>query len=161
MKTIQKATFSQLSQIQEIYETAKNFMRSTGNMTQWTNGYPSQSLIEQDIASGICYTCMDNDEIVGVFIYFQAQDPTYKKIYQGKWLNSAPYGVIHRIATACQARGAGSFCMNWAFEQCHNLKMDTHRDNKVMQNALSKNGFKYCGIIYLEDGDERLAYQKS
>ena len=29
-----------------------------------------------------------------------------------------------------------------------------------MQHLLDKNGFTYCGIIYLDDGTERLAYQK-
>ena len=41
------------------------------------------------------------------------------------------------------------------------FKIDTHRDNKVMQNLLKKNGFSYCGIICLNDCSERLAYQKS
>ena len=43
---------------------------------------------------------------------------------------------------------------------CGNLKIDTHRDNRIMQHLLDKNGFTYCGIIYLDDGTERLAYQK-
>ena len=42
-----------------------------------------------------------------------------------------------------------------------NLKIDTHRDNYPMQKSLKKNGFEYCGIIYLADGNERLAFQKS
>ena len=29
-----------------------------------------------------------------------------------------------------------------------------------MQHILQKHGFRYCGIIYLLNGDERLAYQK-
>lgn len=29
-----------------------------------------------------------------------------------------------------------------------------------MQNMLKKNGFTYCGRIYVEDGGERLAFQK-
>lgn len=29
-----------------------------------------------------------------------------------------------------------------------------------MQHLLDKNGFKYCGIVYVEDGTERIAYQK-
>jgi hypothetical protein len=29
-----------------------------------------------------------------------------------------------------------------------------------MQHVISKAGFRYCGIIYLASGDERLAYQK-
>jgi hypothetical protein len=29
-----------------------------------------------------------------------------------------------------------------------------------MQHNILKHGFAYCGIIYLDSGDERLAYQK-
>ena len=29
-----------------------------------------------------------------------------------------------------------------------------------MQHNMKKHGFSYCGIIYLANGDERLAYQK-
>ena len=29
-----------------------------------------------------------------------------------------------------------------------------------MQRLLEKSGFKYCGIIYLEDGNERIAFEK-
>jgi hypothetical protein len=29
-----------------------------------------------------------------------------------------------------------------------------------MQKCLIRNGFKYCGIIYLESGAERIAFQK-
>lgn len=32
-------------------------------------------------------------------------------------------------------------------------------DNLVMQRAVRKEGFRYCGIIYCWSGDERLAYQ--
>ena len=87
-------------------------------------------------------------------------DPTYVTIYQGQWRNDAPYGVTHRICVAAHQRGVASFCLNWCFEQCGNLKIDTHRDNTVMQNLLQKNGFVYCGIIHLANGAERLAYQK-
>ena len=30
----------------------------------------------------------------------------------------------------------------------------------IMQHTILKQGFSYCGIIYLESGDPRLAYQK-
>ena len=30
-----------------------------------------------------------------------------------------------------------------------------------MQRVILKNGFTYCGIIHLKNGDERLAYQKA
>ena len=31
---------------------------------------------------------------------------------------------------------------------------------KIMQHNIMKYGFRYCGIIHLASGDERLAYQK-
>ena len=40
------------------------------------------------------------------------------------------------------------------------LRGDTHRGNKIMQRVLEKNGLVYRGIIYLEDGGERLAFEK-
>ncbi len=40
------------------------------------------------------------------------------------------------------------------------LKLDTHNDNKPMQNLLKKLGFVPCGIITVEDGTERIAFQR-
>mgnify|MGYP003296922186 CR=1 FL=1 len=40
-----------------------------------------------------------------------------------------------------------------------NIRIDTHHDNVVMQRLLKKLGFQYCGIIHLENGDPRLAFQ--
>ena len=48
----------------------------------------------------------------------------------------------------------------WGYEQCGNLKIDTHEDNVVMQHVLEKNGFERCGKIYTHDGTPRIAYQK-
>ena len=42
----------------------------------------------------------------------------------------------------------------------NNIRIDTHRDNKIMRHNIEKHCFTYCGIIYLANGDERLAYQK-
>ena len=41
------------------------------------------------------------------------------------------------------------------------LRGDTHRDNKIMQRVMEKNGLSYRGVIYLEDGGERLAFEKA
>jgi hypothetical protein len=49
--------------------------------------------------------------------------------------------------------------MDYCFSQDPNIRIDTHRDNKIMRHLVEKHGFAYCGIIYLDNGDERLAYQ--
>lgn len=81
-------------------------------------------------------------------------------IEDGAWINEEPYGVVHRIASARTVRGAATFCVNWAFRQTGNIRIDTHRDNIPMQNMLKKNGFRYCGTVYLENGEPRIAFQK-
>ena len=83
------------------------------------------------------------------------------KITDGAWLDDSPYGVVHRIATDGSVKGAGSFCLNWAYEQCGHMRIDTHGDNKVMQNMVKKLGFVHCGTIYVEEDDNpRLAFEK-
>ena len=59
-----------------------------------------------------------------------------------------------------QAHGIFSSIMNFCLSHDTNIRIDTHRDNKIMQHNILKHGFTYCGIIYLLSGDERLAYQK-
>ena len=158
---IRKAQLCDLGEIMEIYDGARAYMRANGNAEQWGNGYPSEALIREDIETGRCHLCMDGGEIAGVFCYFEGEDPTYRNIYDGAWLNDKPYGVIHRIAVARHRGGVASFCFAHCFEKCKNLKIDTHRDNIPMQRSLAKNGFTPCGIIHLSNGDPRIAYQKA
>ena len=157
---IRKTRPDEMEVLIKIYENARMFMASHGNPSQWGTTYPSVSLIEQDIRSGCSYVCVEHSEIIATFYYKKGPDDTYARIYSGQWLNERPYGVVHRIASTGTIKGAASFCLDWAMKQCGNLKIDTHRDNHVMQHMLEKNGFQYCGIIYTDDESERLAYQK-
>ena len=78
-----------------------------------------------------------------------------------KWVeDTLPYGVIHRLASTEHSKGVANACLQWCYEQIPNLRADTHRDNHILQYILKKHGFKYCGIILLANGDERLAFQK-
>jgi len=157
---IRTVTPSEETRVTEIYESARRYMREQGNPTQWGDHYPPNALIASDIARGCCYACEEAGEIVGVFYFCEENDPTYARIANGAWLNDRPYGVIHRIAVAKHGCGVAKACFDYAFSQCKNLKIDTHRDNLPMQRALEKNGFVRCGTVYLENGEDRIAYQK-
>ena len=50
--------------------------------------------------------------------------------------------------------------VEWCLEHCESLRADTHADNKVMQHLLESEGFTRCGIIHVEDGTPRIAYQR-
>ena len=151
----------EMDKIMQIYDEARNFMRQTGNMHQWINGYPSKDLILDDIKDNRFYGVYDNDKLVAVFMLSIGIDPTYIKIYNGTWLNDEEYAVIHRIAILERGKGIAKLCFDYALTKCNNLRIDTSEENLVMQNCLLKNGFTYCGVIYLESGDPRLAYQKT
>lgn len=157
---IQNTTMEQIEEVMEIYAYARKFMAEHGNPNQWKDSHPPRSTVEQDIADGKSYVCMVEGKVAGVFYFHVGDDPTYAVIEEGQWLSDRPYGVVHRIASGGRAKGVGSFCVSWAVSQCGNVRIDTHRDNVVMQNMLEKNGFKYCGIIHIENGEERLAYQR-
>ena len=158
---IRLAVSNDFSRVREIYAAARAYMKENGNPEQWGDSYPEDELIRGDIEAENLYLCVEGTEILGVFFYAEGADPTYQRIYNGRWLNEESYGVIHRIAVAARQRGVASFCFDYALTRCKNLKIDTHRDNLPMQRSLEKNGFVYCGIIHLENGDRRVAYQKS
>lgn len=157
---IRKSTIEDLSAILEVYSNARKFMADHGNPSQWGTNRPTVKEIENDILTGNSYVCINNNEICAVFYFAFGFDSTYKEIFEGNWLCDDDYAVVHRIASTGKVKGAGSFCLNWAFNQSGNLKIDTHRNNIIMQKTLKKNNFKYCGVIYLDDGEERLAYQR-
>ena len=159
---IRKSTAGDLPAIMEIYAEAREFMRESGNPTQWKDWYPPRDMVERDVSpDGHGYVCANGGEVVATFYFNEEQDPTYDYI-EGKWLNDEPYGVVHRIAVRLGTKGVGAFCLNWAFDQCRNLRIDTHTDNAPMRKLLGKLGFTYCGTIWvLDDAEERMAFQKS
>lgn len=162
MSRIRPAAPADLEAMLDIYAAARAFMARTGNPRQWGDGYPRRELLEQDIAQGHSYVIEGEDGAVhATFFFAPGPDPTYAVIEDGAWPTDRPYGVIHRIAGDGQVRGvlaqAVAFCRAGGVD----LRIDTHRDNRVMQSALAKQGFQYCGIIHLGNGDPRLAYHLS
>ncbi len=157
---IRKAQLKDLDTIVSIFDTGRSYMRSTGNMNQWINGYPSRQLLTEDIQKCQLFVAEEENHIYGVFAFIIGKDATYARIEGGQWLNENPYGTIHRISSDGTKKGLLKEVVQWAWKQIPNLRADTHADNKTMQNCLEKNGFKYCGIIYVEDGTPRVAYQK-
>ncbi len=157
---IRNATLNDLNNILAIYDIARDFMRKNGNPTQWANGYPNATVLTEDIEESRLFVLEENEKLVGVFMFTLDEEPTYKIIEKGAWRDSSVYGTIHRVASNGTRGGVLGEVIAFCEKQCRHLRIDTHRDNTVMQNLLIKNGFSYCGIIYLANGDERLAYEK-
>jgi len=161
-----EAVLSDLSEIMKIIKAAQKYLKSQ-NIEQWQNNYPNAQSIKEDINNSNAYVLDDSGEIAAYTALIFGEDKTYKKIYQGNWLNDKDYAVIHRMAAADgkKGKGLGSILFKEAEKVCiknniNSIRVDTHRDNLSMQRLIEKNDYKYCGIIYTEENAERLAYQK-
>jgi len=162
---IRKSTEQDFCRIMEIYTFAREYMKNHGNPNQWgPTNWPPEELIHNDIKEEKSYVCLnDSDKVIGTFYFTHGTDiePTYKEITDGKWKGSSTYGVVHRVAGDGSEKGIGAFCINWAYDKCKNMRIDTHGDNIVMQNLLKKLGFTHCGTIFVEEDDyPRLAFEK-
>ena len=166
---IRRTKKEDIDAIMPIFDEARTTIATLG-IDQWQNGYPSREVIEKDFSKAQSYCVIKEGEIVGTFALIDDGEPTYDKIFDGSWLTGDEkdhYFAIHRVAISVKSRGSGissqiiEFCAEKARENGKkSLRIDTHRGNVVMRRMLEKNGFVYCGVIYLSDGDERVAYEK-
>ena len=157
---IRKALKNDLLEIKSIVAKARDIMKSSGNVNQWVDGYPSIDVLLADVRSGNAYLLFREDKAIAYFAMIDGPDPTYNFIAEGNWLNNDSYGVLHRIASNGEAKGVFKEILIYASEHYSNIRIDTHHDNKIMQRLLEQNEFVYCGIIFLADGSPRLAYQR-
>ena len=149
-----------LPRILEIYDIAKAYMRASGNPNQWNGAYPDPETLRTDIEKQRLYVYKKNGRIHGVFMLLLEEEPTYAYIEDGSWREEAPYGTIHRLAGDGEVKGLFAKCVAFCEKKVPYLRADTHFDNHTMQHLLEKNGFERRGIIYLKNGDPRIAYQK-
>ena len=160
-RNVREATPTDVAEIMKVMDAAKKIMRQSGNMHQWGDGYPSEAVILSDMEKDGGFVVEYDGKLVGYFAFLPSPEPTYARIYEGEWLDDTqPYHVVHRIASYPDAHGIFSSIMDFCFSRDSNIRIDTHRDNTIMQHNIAKHGFTYCGIIYLASGDERLAFQK-
>lgn len=159
MLTIRETTSTDIPSLMKIFACAQKYMKENGNPTQWGDDYPTVQHIENDINCGNSYVILDGEKPVGTFFMAIKDEPTYAQI-DGKWLNDDKYAVIHRIASNGQVKGIFDCAIKYARNAGVDIRIDTHENNLTMRHLIEKHGFSYCGKIIVEDGTERLAFQK-
>ena len=167
--TVRPSATEDLDAIMPILNEARGTIAKLG-IDQWQDGYPSRDVIEDDIEKKRSYVAERSGAICGTFVLVDDGEPTYDKIFEGHWLtgdDSADYVAIHRVAISVASRGSGvsTTVIDAAADYARalgraSLRIDTHEGNVVMRRMLEKHGFTYCGIIYLQSGASRVAYEK-
>ena len=161
-----KAKLDDVNQIMKIIVQAKEYLKSQG-IDQWQDGYPSKEVIENDIKNNVSYVVEDEGRVIATAMISFDGEKDYDQIYEGKWISNSDFVVVHRVAVDddFKGRGIAGKIIDEAEKMSitrgvKSIEMDTHRDNLSMQKLLKKNGFEYCGIIFLEDGIERFAFER-
>lgn len=167
MSMLRLAAVMDLPRIMEIIAQAQAYLAAQG-VDQWQDGYPDEAVMGEDIALSRGYVYERDGKVCGIATIVFDGEPTYDKIFEGAWETAEPYACIHRIAVDATLRGSGvSGAMMRAADDLirakgmTSVRIDTHRDNVIMQRMLAKNGYRKCGIIYLDTGAERIALEKS
>lgn len=161
MYSIRKTNTNDLEQLLLMYSNARIRMRKNG-INQWQDNYPNLDVLLKDINNNESYVFIDNSNtIVATAMISSKVDPTYNYI-EGNWGNNNKYIVIHRfvVSTINTNNGIGSKFLNSIKQLYPNttIRIDTHKDNYLMKNFLTKYGFTYRGIIYLDNKESREAY---
>ena len=161
-----KAVESDIEDIMNIINKAQCYLKEL-EIDQWQNNYPNYDVIKEDINNNNSYVLLKDNIIIGTVAVIFNGEKTYDTIYNGQWLSDGEYATIHRLAVDSNYRGLGisSIILENIKKMCienniNSIKVDTHSGNLPMQKFLQKHGFIRCGIIYLEDGNERIAFEK-
>ena len=170
---IRKSTAADLDSLLAIFDEARGTIKALG-IDQWQNGYPHAEVIRDDISRGESYSVTCDGEICGTFALIEHGEHTYDRIVDGAWLTgdsigeNPTYFAIHRVAILVKTRGCGisTAIIDYAAAAARlagkrSLRIDTHRGNVVMRRMLEKHGFAHCGTIFLQDGAERVGYEKA
>lgn len=159
MRKVELVNMKELKQVNEIYKNARKFMKETGNPLQWGDFHPSVSLIKKFIKNNNLYKLVnDNNEIIGVFAFIIGEDSTYLQI-EGSRKSNSIYGTLHSVASTYKEKHVFDCIVTFAKSKIDHLRIDTHKDNLIMQKQILKNCYTYQGIIHLANGDLRLAYE--
>lgn len=156
-----------IKEIMDIVGQVQKKYFEKNDIPQWRDGYPQKELFEKDIEKKSLFVLSQGELIIGMAAVCFEHEPSYDIIENGAWKSDGEYAVIHRIAVSPDFHGFG-FGKNFielAQMLCnqrgvHSLRADTHEQNIAMQKTFQSCGMEYCGVIHIENGDPRVAYEK-
>ncbi len=157
---VRKATKEDFNEILNIYESARQYMKTTGNPEQWGDELPLASTTASDIENGTLYVVEREGQLCGVMEFHIGEDPFYSNLHDASWNYEGDYATIHRLASNGKHSGIFSEFLEFGKGICPHIKIDTHLDNVIMQNLIEKNGFKKCGVFFSTPDRGWIVYEK-
>ena len=164
MYLLELAQAQNATECYRVIDEGRMFQKEQG-FIQWTDDYPNEQTILDDIDAEKGYILTSDHRIAGYICIDFDGEPAYENI-EGAWNSNQPYAVVHRMAFNREYRGCGLSGIAWPLieklcisKSVHYIRADTDFPNKRMQHILEKNGFSRCGVVIFQ-GSGKLAYDK-
>lgn len=148
---IEKGTLSDLNKLFQIYLNGKNELELNG-IYQWTNNYPTRSIIESDIKKSVLFVLKNGREIIGAINISEEQEPEYETI---NWeFDNSKVLVIHRLVIDPKYQGKGyarklmDFAEKFAIENdYYSIRLDAYSQNKRVIDFYEKRKYFIRGNV--------------
>ena len=155
--TIEKGNLTDLEALFQIYINGKIELERNG-IYQWTNTYPTISIIESDLQKEVLYILKNDNEIIGAIALSEEQEDEYKlinwKFDDGKIL------VVHRLVVNPKHQKQGyaqqlmDFAENYAVTNNYaSIRLDAYSQNKRVINFYKKRNYKISGNVNFPERD--------
>lgn len=148
---IEKGKISDLDQLFQIYVKGKTDLEKSG-IYQWTNNYPTRSIIESDLKKDVLFVLRNDKEIIGAINISEEQETEYQTI---TWeFNDSKILVIHRLVIDPKYQRKGyakklmDFAEKFAIENDYSsIRLDAYSQNKRVIDFYEKRKYYIRGTV--------------
>jgi ribosomal protein S18 acetylase RimI-like enzyme len=148
---IEKGQLFDLEKLFQIYLNGKIDLENNG-IYQWTDNYPTISIIENDLKKEVLYTLKSNEKIIGAINISEEQETEYNSI---KWeFDHSKVLVIHRLVIdpKYQKKGYAQKLMDFAekFAKENNytsIRLDAYSQNLRVIEFYKKRNYVVRGNV--------------
>lgn len=154
---IRLATLRDIPRILQIKDLAISHMYHH-QIFQWSESYPSEEILKQDIGSNELYVIEDQGLLVGFACINTDQSPEYQSL---TWTTSPKAYVVHRLAIdpTCTGKGYATQLMDFAktlakSQNTFAMRIDTFSQNTFAQQLFLKLGYTYIGEVFFDRKEE-------
>ena len=149
---IEKGKTNDLEALLQIYLNAKSKLIENG-IHQWTDNYPTKTIIENDLKAGVLFQLKIDNEIIGAINLSEEQETEYQTI---PWeFDDTKVLVIHRLVIDPKYQGKGhahylmDFAENYAISYGYKaIRLDTYSQNKQNIKFYQKRNYNVRGDVY-------------
>jgi predicted amidohydrolase/predicted GNAT family acetyltransferase len=154
---IEKGQLFDLEKLFQIYLNAKINLENNG-IYQWTDNYPTISILENDLRKGALYILKSNEKIIGAINISEEQETEYELV---KWeFDSSKVLVIHRLVVDPKYQKKGyaqklmDFAENFAKENNYSsIRLDVYSQNVSVIEFYKKRNYFIRGNVNFPERD--------